>query len=52
MKLNATSNSHNILQAEPESIPLDIVYEDAHVIVVNKVRGFDQQGLTRFLHLT
>lgn len=24
------------LRAEPEDIPLDIVYEDEHVIVVNK----------------
>jgi 23S rRNA-/tRNA-specific pseudouridylate synthase len=27
------------LQAIPEDIPLDVVFEDAHVIVVNKVRG-------------
>ena len=26
-----------ILSAEPENIPLDIVYEDEHIIVVNKV---------------
>lgn len=27
-----------LLQAIPEDIPLDVVYEDAHLIVVNKVR--------------
>lgn len=26
------------LQAVPENLPLDIVYEDEHLIVVNKVR--------------
>lgn len=27
------------LKAEPQDIPLDIIYEDAHIIVVNKARG-------------
>ncbi|MBO8168112.1 MAG: RluA family pseudouridine synthase [Thermoanaerobacteraceae bacterium] len=27
------------LQVEPENIPLDIVYEDAHLLVVNKPQG-------------
>lgn len=27
------------LEAEPEEIPLDVVYEDEHVIVLNKPRG-------------
>ena len=27
------------LEAEPQDIPLDIVYEDAHLIVVNKPKG-------------
>jgi len=27
------------LEAEPEEIPLDIVYEDEHLVVVNKARG-------------
>lgn len=28
-----------LLSAEPENIPLHILYEDAHIIVVNKARG-------------
>lgn len=28
-----------ILTAKPENIPLDIIYEDEHIIVVNKPRG-------------
>ena len=28
-----------LLNAEPENIPLDIVYEDEHIIVVNKPSG-------------
>ncbi|AXB81034.1 RluA family pseudouridine synthase [Megasphaera hexanoica] len=27
------------LKAEPQDIPLDILYEDSHIIVVNKARG-------------
>jgi len=27
-------------QAIPQDIPLDVVFEDDHLIVVNKVRGF------------
>ncbi len=27
-----------MLQAVPEDIPLDIVYEDEHLMVINKVR--------------
>lgn len=28
------------IKAEPEKIPLDIVYEDRHIIVINKPHGF------------
>lgn len=28
-----------VLDAEPENIPLDIIYEDEHLLVVNKPRG-------------
>ena len=27
------------LKAEPQDIPLDIIYEDTHIIVINKARG-------------
>ncbi|XP_077221271.1 pseudouridine synthase family protein isoform X1 [Tasmannia lanceolata] len=35
-KVNCTIAELQPLRAEPENIPLDIVYEDAHVLVVNK----------------
>ncbi|OVA15944.1 RNA-binding S4 domain [Macleaya cordata] len=35
-KVNCTISELQPLRAEPEDIPLDIVYEDAHVLVVNK----------------
>lgn len=35
-KVNCTISEMQPLRAEPEDIPLDIVYEDEHVIVVNK----------------
>ncbi|XP_068640330.1 RNA pseudouridine synthase 2, chloroplastic [Aristolochia californica] len=35
-KVNCTIAELQPLSAEPEDIPLDIVYEDAHVLVVNK----------------
>lgn len=34
--VNCTIAELQPLRAEPEDIPLDIVYEDEHVIVVNK----------------
>ncbi|XP_042519371.1 RNA pseudouridine synthase 2, chloroplastic [Macadamia integrifolia] len=35
-KVNCTIMELQPLRADPEDIPLDIVYEDAHVLVVNK----------------
>ncbi|KAF3446832.1 hypothetical protein FNV43_RR12012 [Rhamnella rubrinervis] len=35
-EVNCTISELQPLRAEPESIPLDIVYEDDHVLVVNK----------------
>ncbi|KAL5845369.1 hypothetical protein ACOSQ3_011422 [Xanthoceras sorbifolium] len=35
-KVNCTISELQPLRAEPEDIPLDIVYEDDHVLVVNK----------------
>lgn len=35
-KVNCTISELQPLRAEPEDIPLDIVYEDEHVLVVNK----------------
>lgn len=35
-EVNCTISELQPLKAEPEEIPLDIVYEDKHVIVVNK----------------
>ena len=35
-KVNCTISELQPLRAEPENIPLDIVYEDNHVLVVNK----------------
>lgn len=35
-KVNCTIADLKPLRAEPEDIPLDIVYEDEHVLVVNK----------------
>ncbi|XP_059278941.1 RNA pseudouridine synthase 2, chloroplastic [Lycium ferocissimum] len=35
-KVNCTISDLKPLRAEPEDIPLDIVYEDEHVLVVNK----------------
>lgn len=35
-KVNCTISELKPLRAEPEDIPLDIVYEDDHVLVVNK----------------
>lgn len=37
-KHTTTSHSPSPHQAIPESIPLDVVYEDQHLIVVNKVK--------------
>lgn len=34
--VNCTISELQPLRAEPEDIPLDIVYEDEHVLVVNK----------------
>lgn len=34
--INCTISELQPLRAEPEDIDLDIVYEDAHVLVVNK----------------
>ena len=33
------------LDAEPENIPLDIIYEDEHLLVVNKPKGMVQPPL-------
>ena len=35
-KVECTISELQPLKAEPEDIPLDIVYEDEHVLVVNK----------------
>ena len=35
-KINCTISELQPLRAEPEDIDLDIVYEDEHVLVVNK----------------
>lgn len=35
-KVDCTIADLKPLRAEPEDIPLDIVYEDEHVLVVNK----------------
>lgn len=35
-EVNCTISELQPLKAEPEDIPLDIVYEDNHVLVVNK----------------
>lgn len=35
-RVNCTISELQPLRAEPENIPLDIVYEDDHVLVVNK----------------
>ncbi|CAA6666725.1 unnamed protein product [Spirodela intermedia] len=35
-KVSCTISELQPLRAEPEDIPLDIVYEDAHILVVNK----------------
>ncbi|KAK9271395.1 hypothetical protein L1049_026985 [Liquidambar formosana] len=35
-KVNCTISDLQPLRAEPEDIPLDIVYEDEHILVVNK----------------
>uniref|UniRef100_A0A1D1Z8A2 RNA pseudouridine synthase 2, chloroplastic n=1 Tax=Anthurium amnicola TaxID=1678845 RepID=A0A1D1Z8A2_9ARAE len=35
-KISCTVSELQPLRAEPEDIPLDIVYEDAHILVVNK----------------
>lgn len=35
-KVNCTISELEPLRAVPEDIPLDIVYEDDHVLVVNK----------------
>lgn len=35
-KVNCTIAELQPLRAEPEDIPLDIIYEDDHVLVVNK----------------
>ena len=33
------------LEAAPEALPLDIVYEDDHLLVINKVRWQEGNGL-------
>ena len=35
-KIHCTIAELQQLRAEPENIPLDIVYEDEHVLVINK----------------
>jgi 23S rRNA pseudouridine1911/1915/1917 synthase len=35
-KVDCTISELQPLRAEPENIPLNIVYEDEHVLVVNK----------------
>ena len=35
-KVNCTISELQPLRADPEDLPLDIVFEDAHVLVVNK----------------
>lgn len=35
-KISCTISELQPLRAEPEDIPLDIVYEDDHLLVVNK----------------
>lgn len=35
-KVNCTISELQPLRAEPEDIPLDIVFEDEHVLIVNK----------------
>ena len=38
-EVDAEEEEIELLNAEPEDIPLDIVYEDEHIIVVNKPSG-------------